>query len=614
LTELCSICLGSELDPLRVVGVEAISEFAPVFSHRNIPELMILNSQLLELAQHLPSRELFLSYATFLGSIHDTSEIFSDLVITIFPTETAALYVAPEALDCIRAAMTSAGDTVDPFVCHILQLITACVNSCDESHAVHRISALYLLEQLIRCQGSQILIDPLPFFTLISNEMHSDDPNRLLASLSILRTVLDVSLNSSTVVWDALDFPLLLHLAGSDWSGQLREVMANEISEGEVPLIVSFQLSARALQILSRSVVLNDAVFKSHVNDVISICNLQLESVEPECITAACQAMIDVIQAKIKVRVLEDDVVSMILVALARAAAGWSQPIPKIRNIIFDLNLPIQNMLEIAAILVDAMECPDIPDKNDVVMLVMDLVRKAARVDTPGTVAFARQCAAEIESPEASPIRRFDLLFVLGITILALPHVFDRETKRNIIGAAIEGMLVIQHELAGVLLLSALVTADADSIDPFAQGVLTTLVREATTFSGDELVVEIAVIGLMQYLMRLTTSENVGELGETFGIVLSRLPLSHGVLQGQMEMGRFLSWLCQQTTGCHRDVLRICIEWFAHGVEPACLLTLRTLLVKVIEALPDSEAIIGEICGDDQLVVQNLQDLLAMTD
>jgi hypothetical protein len=322
--------------------------------------------------------------------------------------------------------------------------------------------------------------------------------------------------------------------------------------------------------------------------------------------------MIDMIRAGNRAQVLSGEILSQILVALAQAAVSSGQPLPRIRTIVFDMHLAVPSVLEIVGPLIEACECPDTQEngtRNEIVDLVRDLIGQAAKVSPAETGEFARQCVAEFGSPETSPARQPYLLFALGVTVLALPDAFTLETKCDIIGAVVNWMSRVEHEYWGLLLVSTL--TDDTLIGPFGAAILAILAREARN-PVDQQVGEVALVGLMRYLIRLVTQENLGQLEEPLSLVLSRLPLSKGVAGGQVEMGRFLTWISEQMACSHREVLRICIVWFRQGVEPTCLMTIRALLEGLMKTLPDAERLIEDICGDDQLALQNLQDLLAM--
>jgi hypothetical protein len=353
---------------------------------------------------------------------------------------------------------------------------------------------------------------------------------------------------------------------------------------------------------------MNEALYHTHFETVLEICQSQISSIGP-LVSAACNSMLDIIKASLKYGAPVGHLIGPMLVSLAGTASGEPTAVVALRTIIFDIALPVPNLIEICQILLASSEDWEGEIRDQTPFLLIRLIRMAAETIPADAVQFAMEAHAGL-SAEPSPLQEFHLLFAMSCCVLFLPTAFPLEFKRAALLRFVEKVAAGQTDVYAVYLLGQLAIPSLDDVSFLWEPILRLFMEIAGDDKGFPMIRDYAVLGLMNFAMRLVTPENASSFQAAFTVIFSRLPFAKTVAIGGDVMWRFMVWVRDRTSAFNRDLIRVGIAWFMEGIELAQLAPLRDLLQGLLAGIANYREVIAELCGGDELAIQNLQDLL----
>jgi hypothetical protein len=111
-----------------------------------------------------------------------------------------------------------------------------------------------------------------------------------------------------------------------------------------------------ALLVLSFSLVMNEVIDCEHFGVVLEICRNMLELPIEPLMAAACSSMLDIVKMPIKFGAPLDALIGSMFAALAANAARASAVVVALWMIVFEIVLPVLNLINICEILLGAFE------------------------------------------------------------------------------------------------------------------------------------------------------------------------------------------------------------------------------------------------------------------
>jgi hypothetical protein len=601
LAKLCCECLNSAIPSMQVVAASAVEEFSEIFSRTNVPDLLVIARELLECFRATPTQDFLNPLRCLLGAIHDTREIFDDVIETMLHFAATS---EPDAIQCIISVMAGGGDKVTEYV----QQIVAVMNQGLKEDDTVQVHSLRLFAQLVKSQYSDFEAQG-EIWTFLRSQTQSEE--HLIAMLSILKTIF-TDYPDAIVDWETIDFPRFIELASEDLSEQFKIKLSGPPDSWDDG--VSFdrhcECSALTLRVLSLSLIMNEANFRNYSQAVLQICSRQIEWEFHTNNTEACHAMFDIVRASAKFRDVSEDLLNQALSSLSSFAV-IADAVRIISKIVFDMGLRVGNVVEIYDLLLQSFEKfeDDGHDSPSIEFLILKLIHVAAVTTPDEAVSFATAKIEELGEVE-SPHAEFCLLFPVAATILALPGSFPGDVKQEVISRLIAKVAEGFAEVGAIYLLGGLAKPEMQDI----AGVWRPTVDLLQQTAADEALVpgvrNYAVLSLMSLVMNFATAETVETFAQELLVILGRLPLPKSVETGDEQMAKFVLWLRELTAEFNMQLIKVGINWFMRGIEVVHLELLRGLLRGLIGGLDDAQNIIAGLCGNDQLALQNLQDLL----
>lgn len=616
LVEFITCCLMNPLEVIKTAAIESLSDFATIFSRWNVPGLNNLAKQVLLVVRHSPTEEWITQLSELLGSMHDTTEIFDDLIVELMNmVRSPAIPVCPAMLDCMTKLVEGATTSVHQYVGGLITIIDTCFQSPDDAFSEMVISAMGLLEALLRIHYREMVKTGTELYPFLKTKMHASNPGIVIAALSILQTVFESYPNSENIMWSEIDMDLLVEMAGKDLSAEFRDVIrvdaAPQPDKEPVNFQNRFQYAERSIRILALAVKMNETLFRQCGATVMDMAFLQIRSVEERCVTAGCKSLVDVVAAMLKYHAMTEEIACQIVVDLSkiifinRDREGTLQPVYAVRTLLFDMNLPISN---IAGVLSECAKClcegdPIVELGLEAAHLLRDIMRKAAREDPDGTLQCERYLCARLSSAG----QNWNIVYLLAGISLEIPQQTPPQVKQNVFSLVTQVAAQDVTQTAALWLLGGLAVTDHEFVTPVIEKILSILKEAALRTNPCQRARENAVLGIMKYLVRFP-----GQREELLGLVFESLPLDPHITDRDAVTSEFLMWISKECAGqgCAREVVRVCVAWFLEGVEVGYLVTIRDIMTRLLPNADEARGFFETLCPNDPRAIQNLMDLL----
>ena len=623
LVEFLSACLSNPLDVIKTTAVESLSDFAPIFTRRNVPGLNELARKVLVLIRHFPTEEWIAQLSSLLGSMHDTNEIFEELIVAFMEMiKNQYTQVSPKLLDCMTKLVDGATPPcIQKYTAALYTIIEPCLQATDDQEMA--VSAMGLLESLLRIHYREMVPTGKELYPFLNAKMHSDDTGIVIAALSILQTVFESYPNSENIMWSEIDIPLLIEMAGKDISAEFRDAIqgvAPPQPEGTVIFRQRFSCAEHAIRILALAVKMNEALFREYAQTVMHMCFLQIQSVEDSCVVAGCKSLVDVAAAMRKYQHMTEEIAYQIVVDLCKIIfinrdreEKNTQHVNAVRTLLFDMHLNVGN---IAGLLSECANClfegePIIDLNLEDAHLLRDIMRKAAREDPAGTF----QCGKDLYAKLSPTDQNWNIIYLLAGISLEIPQQTPLDVKQNVFSFIMQKVATDPTSFAGMYLLGCLAQNDTEFVTPFLAPIMRVLVEAANPRNQCQRARDNAVLALMKYLMRFTNESTETQFTEVLKLVLSSLPVDPHATDRDAITSQFLLWVSQKYTDpdCLAALVRVCVTWFLEGIDVTHLITIRGVISASLPRIQNAERLVATICNNDQKAMQNLMDLLNPT-
>jgi hypothetical protein len=185
--------------------------------------------------------------------------------------------------------------------------------------------------------------------------------------------------------------------------------------------------AALALFVLSLSLAMNEAIDCENFRVVFEICRNQIESPIETLKAAACSSVLGIVKTSIKFGAPLNALIGPMLAALVANRARVPAAIVAMHTIVFNIALPVQNLIEICKILFGTCEAAD-DWEGEALFLLVRIILMAADAVPVEFAEFAIRADPGIATETAG-----QLLFAISDCILFLPAAFASRLKQAIL-------------------------------------------------------------------------------------------------------------------------------------------------------------------------------------